>query len=276
MKSILVPIDFSTCSAGAYRYALEIAAATKSEIQLLHVLYPNEGVDNNIYNAFWADDYMAERIKELKQWGRRNRKNPAAKKVVVQEKVMIGFPVSAVCDTAQDMGADLIVMGTTGATGLRGAFLGSIAAGVLSKTRIPVLAIPTKAKFLKDSDIVFATDYKFRVYEGSMDVLRNIFKFQGKKMQVVHILDKPGEKPDIERETNLHNKLKDFKCSFHYLHDKDVPQAIANFIESVGAGMLVSVAHDHSLLHKLFNDSVTRRLAHRSNVPLLVLHDTEA
>lgn len=273
MKTILVPTDFSACAANAYRLALEIAAFAGAEIHVLHVLYPNEGVDNNIYSAFWADDYLFQRNKELSNWTRRLRHSTADKQVNVHISCAIGFPVMSICDKAKETGADLVVMGTTGATGLRGVFLGSIAAGVMSKIRTPVLAIPKKAALKRFTTAVFATDYRFRVYEGSMNVLKKMLEFQGNRLKIVHILDKPGEKPDSTRETNLRHKMEGIDTEFDYLHDLDIPQAISNYMEAVDAGLLVAVAHDHSLLHILFNDSITRRLAHRTTVPLLVLHD---
>jgi nucleotide-binding universal stress UspA family protein len=164
-------------------------------------------------------------------------------------------------------------MGTTGSTGLRGVFLGSVASGVLSKTLIPVLAVPAMAGFRPGANAVFATDFRFKVYEGSVVVLKTLLELQKTKLRLVHILDKPGEQPDPAREATMRNKLAGIPHDFHYLHDRDVPQAISNFIEAVEAGLVIAVAHHHTILHRLFFDSVTRRLAHRIKVPLLVLHD---
>ena len=93
------------------------------------------------------------------------------------------------------------------------------------------------------------------------------------KTHLVDILDKPGEHPDKAKEKTLTEKLGITPKDFHYLHDRDVPQAISNFMEAIDAQALVAVARDHSLLHRLFFDSVTRKLAHRARQPMLVLHE---
>lgn len=274
MKTILVPIDFSACAANAFQYAVKVAEQTGAGIHVLHVIFPNEGVDNNIYNAFWVDDYLKQREKELKNWVR--RRLPAGKQSpIVTMECTVGFPVPSIGETAEGNKADMVIMGTTGATGLRGTFLGSVASGVLGRTSMPVLVVPKKAGFKQGADVVFATDYNLKVFTGALEVLQTMVNISASKLQIVHILDKPGEKPDAHRETTLKAKLGNIKHEFHYLHDKDVPQAISNFIDAVDAGLLVSVAHHHNLLHRLFYDSVTRRLAHRIHVPLLVLHDAE-
>lgn len=273
MKSILVPTDFSKCASNALKYALEIAQASGAGITVLHVVFPNEGVDNNVYNVFWSDEYMAERVKGLDEWVNRVLRKSQFKDVPIRSECTIGFPVPGICEMADKLDTDLIIMGTTGATGLRGVFLGSIAAGVLSKTRRPVLSIPKKADQAKGKDAVYATDFRFKVTQRSLQVLREILAQKGAKLRIVHIMDKVGEQVDKSREETLSHKLGDIPHDFHYLHDRDVAQAISNFIESTDASALISIAHEHSLLHRLFFDSITRRFAHRVHVPMLTLHD---
>lgn len=273
MKSILVPTDFSKCASNALKYALEIAHASGAGITVLHVVFPNEGVDNNVYNVFWSDEYMAERIKGLDDWVHRVLRKSQFKNVSVKSECTIGFPVPGICEMADQLDSDLIIMGTTGATGLRGVFLGSIAAGVLSKTRRPVLSIPKKADQTKGMDAVYATDFRLKITDRSLQVLRDILALKGGKLRIVHIMDKVGEQIDKSREETLSHKLGDIPHDFHYLHDRDIAQAISNFIESTDASALISIAHEHSLLHRLFFDSITRRFAHRVHVPMLTLHD---
>ncbi|MBK9335926.1 MAG: universal stress protein [Lewinellaceae bacterium] len=273
MKSILVPTDFSKCAGNALKGALAMALHTGAEVTVLHVIFPNEGVDNNVYNVFWSDEYMTERTKGLNNWVKKFHRQPEFRNVSVKMDCRIGFPVPAICDTADEIHADLIVMGTTGATGLRGAFLGSTAAGVLSKTQRPLLSVPKQADINLAGNAVLATDFRFKPGVPSLAVLHEMLADTKGKLHVVHILDKPGTDRDAAREKSISEKLNKIPHDFHYLHDRDTAQAVSNFIESVDAGLLVAVAHEHSMLHRLFFDSITRRFAHRLHVPMLTLHD---
>jgi nucleotide-binding universal stress UspA family protein len=273
MKTILFPTDFSQCAANAFIHALELASRQNAELVVLHVVFPNEGVDNNVYNAFWTDDYLAQREKGLKDWVRRKQRKTAFKDVKISPMTQIGFPVASICEAAENRKADLIIMGTTGATGLRDVFLGSVAAGVMGKTTIPQLVVPKKAEYTPMRNVVMATDFNLRISDSSKSLLQKWLKLNKSQLHMVHILDKPGERPDKGREKMLAEKLGVTPKDFHYLHDRDVPQAISNFMESLDAQALVSVARDHSLLHRLFFDSVTRKLAHRVKTPMLVLHE---
>jgi universal stress protein A len=70
------------------------------------------------------------------------------RKRVMIGRVMLetGDATPVITDTAQHVGADLIVMGTHGRTGVTRFLLGSIAETVVRKAHCPVLVIHTHAK----------------------------------------------------------------------------------------------------------------------------------
>lgn len=274
MKKILVPIDFSKNAANALRYAFELARRTGASVTTLHCVYPSEGVDNNVYQAIWIDDYAEQRRREVHDWSVRLRaKYPEFAGIPLNSVCEIGFPVSTVSKVASQDNVDLIVIGTTGATGLTGALLGSVASGVIGAAQVPVLAVPAKAVFHENCDVAFATDYQLHLPENDLEILQEaVLQWYSGKLRVVHVLNKPGEHPDRARQTQVSKKLTDIPHDFHYIHDLHVAKAVHHFLESLDAGVLVSVAHEHGLLHQLFVGSVTRELARHLRVPLLVLH----
>lgn len=274
MKTILVPTDFSKCANNAMRYALEIAERTGQSITALYVVYPNEGVNNNVYDAFFVDNYVKERLKGMKNWTKKFTRNPRMKEIVIQVECRIGFPISTICQAATDLDASLIVMGTTGATGLRGVLLGSIAGGVVSSSRTPVFVVPPKAVFLEEARFALATDFKMPVGQASLQVMRELLYLQHTGLNVIHVVEDEQKKPDKKAEDALSARLGTIPHKFHYLHDKNVVRAINNFLEATECNGLVAVAHEHSLLHRLFAKSVSRTLAHQTKVPILVLRDS--
>jgi nucleotide-binding universal stress UspA family protein len=275
MKTILVPMDFSKCANNAMTYALEMAARTNATILALHVVFPNEGVDNNVYAAFWIDDYLKERSKALLKWAHKFRKNPAFEKLEIRTEVKIGFPVPVICETAAASKADVVVMGTTGATGLRGALLGSIAGGVMTHTPTPVVIVPKSGSFRTHANFVLAADFRMRLSDASRTVLKDLLKLQHSDLNVLHVMDSPEEQPDKTREAAVSRQLEGIKHAFHYMHDRNIAQAVSNYVESTEANGLVAVSHKHSLIHKLFYGSVSKALAHHIKVPMLVLHDAD-
>lgn len=51
-------------------------------------------------------------------------------------------PTTAICQTAERFGADLICLGTHGRSGLSAAVLGSVANGVMARSQRPLLTVP--------------------------------------------------------------------------------------------------------------------------------------
>ena len=272
MKTIVVPTDFSKCAANAMVFALEVAKQINAKILALYVVYPSEGVDNSTYDAFMIDDYLQDRQKAMNAWAKRIKRSDHVKDVVIETECRIGFPVSVIGHTAAQLNADMIIMGTTGAAGLKGVFLGSIAGGVLASNNRPVLVIPKTAKFKNYARFVLATDFNMTLGPRSMQVLKALLDVEHAGLEVVNVIGEQGEKPSKAEENAFSKKLDNIPHLFHYIHDKNVPRAINNFIESIDASGLVTIAHAHSLFHKLFFKSVSRSLAHRIKIPMLVLH----
>jgi nucleotide-binding universal stress UspA family protein len=272
---ILIPTDFSKCANNAIQYGLEIAAKSGATVTLLNVLYPFEAVNNNVYQALWVEDYIKTRNVELKKVATRFSKKTEFSNIKIHEKVGIGFPVQEICQIAEDIKADLIIMGATGASDLAALFLGSNASGVITKTRIPVLIVPTKSKFQTMTTAVFPTDFDLKVSDRSLSALQTLLTAYSASLTMLHILSDEGGQPNISGEERVSKKLGGTSHYFHYLHNSNVPQAVNKFMESVHATLLISVSHDHSMLHRFFYESVSSTLAYRTRIPMLVLHDAK-
>ena len=68
-------------------------------------------------------DIREAATKQLAQW----REKVTAQKIEVESEVSPIFPSEAIASTAERIGADLIVMGTRGLSGIKHVMLGSVA-----------------------------------------------------------------------------------------------------------------------------------------------------
>ena len=75
--------------------------------------------------------------------------SPACRDLVASTEVVEGDPAAEILRKADELGADLVVMGTHGKGLLAHAFLGSVAEKILHRIKIPVLMIPIP----KETDI---------------------------------------------------------------------------------------------------------------------------
>jgi nucleotide-binding universal stress UspA family protein len=144
-RKILVPIDFSDHSSAALDLAIELAGTYGATLHLLHC-YPidpgaispygiviPEGFDREVREA--AGDQLA-------RWADK----AAAAKIPVEQHLSSMFPAEVIARTADEIGADLVVMGTRGLSGLKHVLLGSIAERVLRLAHCPVLTVKAPQK----------------------------------------------------------------------------------------------------------------------------------
>ena len=73
------------------------------------------------------------------------------KGIAVETHLMEGGPAGAIVDFARQAGADLIVIGSHGRTGLSRLLMGSIAEQVVRNATCPVLTIKTAASLKSSS-----------------------------------------------------------------------------------------------------------------------------
>ena len=65
--------------------------------------------------------------------------------VPFEARIVEDLPIEAVCRTAREVDADLIVCGTRGRGGVKGLLLGSVAKELPGKSHLPVTVVPPRA-----------------------------------------------------------------------------------------------------------------------------------
>jgi nucleotide-binding universal stress UspA family protein len=140
MRQVLVPVDFTDTSERALEYAVEFARKFESSLTVMHAYQiPVYGFPDGAYIT--AAD-LAAQISTAAQ-GRLD--------ALVDSTKLSGVPTAGILrdgvaweeinDVAQEIKADLIIIGTHGRRGLARALLGSVAENVIRTAKIPVLVI---------------------------------------------------------------------------------------------------------------------------------------
>jgi universal stress protein A len=141
-RRILHASDFSPASRAAFSRALDMAQRERAELLLAHVLAPvapflGEGyVSPQTYDRIERSARMAAQ-KQLDAMVARARKAG----VRAQRLLLTGTPHVEIVRAARSKGADVVVMGTHGRSGLAKLFLGSVAGRVVATAPCPVLTV---------------------------------------------------------------------------------------------------------------------------------------
>lgn len=141
-KTLLVATDFSDPSETALLYALDLAAALRARIVLLHAYeVPVAGVPEA---NFVAPFDMAERLAKSSQAALDSWVDKfGSRGVELRGLLKCGDPREVIEHSIAETHADLIVLGTHGRRGLSRVLLGSVAEYVVRTASRPVLTIRT-------------------------------------------------------------------------------------------------------------------------------------
>lgn len=141
LKQILCAVDFRPSSLAGSRYALSLAQANEAHLELLTVLERmRDSAIGELLEVVQPED---DDVREMPLRRLRERVQDDARQWCdVQENVLIGSPADVLLRRADDLAADLIVMGTGDRLHLHGIWLGSTTGRMLRQAHCPVLIVP--------------------------------------------------------------------------------------------------------------------------------------
>ncbi len=122
VRTVVFPTDFSDCSRHAGRKAADIARHFGARLYVLHVDPP--------VTAPVDPARLSEAVADLGDG------------LDIRTATTTGIAARGICAYARRIGADLIVMGTHGRTGISRRLLGSVAEAVVRRAVCPVMTVP--------------------------------------------------------------------------------------------------------------------------------------
>ena len=273
MKKIIVPIDFSEYSEYALETAAMIARKNNAEILALHMLEMSEailtrtGTDMQMETMFFLqlaekkfDDFLKkDYLKGLKV-------SPIVKHFRV---------FSEVNEVAEEYGADLVVMGSHGASGIKEFFIGSNTEKVVRHSNIPVLIIKHNPILTDFEKVVFACDFSEEAITPYINA-QKLFKKLDSKVHLIYV-NLPNErfKSTSEMETKVFSFLKkaegnlDNYGKVKFYSDYTIEQGILNYANSIGADLVALATHGRTGFLHLLEGSITEDLANHSVLPVM-------
>ena len=187
MKTILVPLDFSPASKQAFQYAMGVAAHFESKVTVLHVHVVGEFepfVPVLMQQALLNDkkETALEQLRMLQL----EVQEDLLDRVPCEMKVMVGPVVDQIDRCAEEIDADLIVMGMRGGNRPGQKLWGSTTTRLIRKDGPPILAVPEHAVFRGIELIAYATNFQ----QGDIRAVDSVIRMAnrlGAKVHCVHI-----------------------------------------------------------------------------------------
>ena len=144
LERILIPLDGSVWSfRAAARYAIKIARMAKAAIVCVHAVLNLPYVEY-AYTGPLVRRYIEDSKSESQKWyDEVKAMADKAGVAILPSETLVNIPSAgdAIISYAEKNNIDLIIMGTKGRTGLKKFLLGSVASGVISHAKCPVLVV---------------------------------------------------------------------------------------------------------------------------------------
>lgn len=266
---ILVPTDFSDCALNAAKYALPFAKSINGEIILFHTMIYNESAfinekDREEENTKRYNDANL-RLNELA-----NYLNLQNLKVPLSIKIECGPTLQAIEDILKTEKIDFVVMGTSGATGIKAALFGSYATDLMKHANCPIFTIPSSATYANLNDILCATE----MHTSELPAIRDLMELSKKLNSRVTFLniseDNLKHQIDFPIFQEKIRNISDYeKVDFKLEKSNNPVEVIENFACEGRYDIIVTLGKHHNFLDKLITSSVSKKLCLHNSVPML-------
>lgn len=278
MKRIFVPVDFSPTSRKAYRFALHLAAATKGTVLLYHVqeLLENPYIANPAQRRQYNQQKAAGLLQQLQQWHQKEKdKFPTVPVSCLLGKMPV---IKSILQAATDNQADVIVMGTQGATGLQKVLVGSYAARLAEQSMIPVLLVPGRYRFKQPVCVAFAGEPDRISFQNLFTAVQLARPFDA-RLHLVHLVQKEDDpEQQMKEDQALQTFCAELKQQLRYqaieatsLRTTNIVYTLERLPRKLAYDVLVMVRRHKTFLERLYLKSFTQNMACVTTRPLLIV-----
>jgi hypothetical protein len=275
MRKIFVPTDFSEAAYVALKYAIGYAQHYDAGLYIHHTFemppigfMPSESMMNLVAKAEEeASDRLNRLIAKLKE--------DTAFSGEIGGSVSGGSVIESICRGSVDQSCDLIIMGTTGASGIEEKVLGSVAYNVAKESSLPVLVVPQNAVWSAPKIAVMATDLS----DARMEVMKKARAFavaQDIKLVVIYVNQFSEEFFKVtadEKIESLRNNPDFEGVSFQVVDFPDIVLGINDYIIGLQAQWLMISTHKSSFFESLFRESIAKKIICHTHLPTLAFNE---
>ncbi len=274
MKTILVPTDFSKEAGYALDAGIDLAARAGAQVILLHVV---EGfVPGSFATQGGGPDDISEELfmRKLLEKGKNDLSKLVANRklenINIITNVKVGNPFHHIARDILDTEADLVVMGSKGASGYEEVLIGSNTERVVRHSKCPVITIKKPVEFSQVTDIVFAANF----IEAEDNVAAELIILQnllGAKLHLVKV-DTPG---NFESSRTIKKRIHAFvqkhgleNYTMEIYNESTEEDGIIYFAEDIDADMIALATHGRTGLKHLLSGSIAEDVVNHARRPV--------
>ena len=268
MKNILVPCDFSNPAISAYRQALGVAVQSNGVVHLLHVIEPPILNDTILMPTL---NFEEDLMKEMKSKAEDNFKDVIKKNKVDHVKVSFDIRYGAVATTVKEyineQEIDLVIMGSTGASGFKEYFIGSNAERVVRQSPVPVLVVKEFYEW-PVKNIVFPNELDTEHQEDLIMKVKELQEFFKAKLHIVYI----NTASNFVVDTVIRPQLKEFadrymlkNYTINIFNHISTQEGVIDFTKMIEGDLIAIGTHGRKGINHFMKGSIAEDLVNHTD-----------
>lgn len=273
MKTVIYATDCSRHSTPAMRYAYSLCKALEATLVILNIFnLPPVRVSTIRTTQQLKTLASKEQMIVLRNYCSRYLKDKLNSNIILD--VLESISISGgILKRAQDLSADLIIVGMKDEHTLRGYFSGNIANTLLDQAPCPMLIVPNKLRYKKLRTLVYATDFEENDIEAILRLKAIATPYEA-EIKIVHI-PTPDEYAGMEQmewfKEILQQRVNYPKLKFHMIFADNIQEGLSTFIKDVNADMLAMLERKSSkgFFARLFHKDQVAGMESHVDIPLL-------
>lgn len=265
---ILVPTDFSDNANNALSFAKHMAKSQgNTQITLLFAFYA-------VYDFASSAAQIVDSIEsDSKKTMEKTVKLASEEGLKIDYQIVQGTVATAVTSKAFREDYDLIIMGTQGASGIQKTLFGSNTGNVIKESQVPVIAVPSKAKYENISRMIIGAELDHSENKFYHKLIR-ITENMGLRFEFIHVDTEKNKKnePNFETlEIFLSQNWPNLKYIAEVVRGDTVISEIEHKTKDIEDAMLVMFYKKKTYFEYLFDKSDSVKMSYHTHLPLLVV-----
>lgn len=272
--ALIVPVDFSENAFNAYLYANSLAYHLDYSIHLVHVapmITSVEGLPPTSNERIIEE--LTEKLKSFSRW-HPNESVYHFYPVETTFEVMEGTVAASIVQRADPTKYRFIICGTRDKHSQIDRWLGTVSSEIAVTAKVPVILVPSLAKFTNLDKVVVACDHHANddYVLAQIAILSDWFESQ---VHFVHV--KSGSKDDfafVENDildTLLTYQKKALNVQMATIEGTDVVESIFGYATTHQADLLIFISERLNFFQQLVFQSMTRKAVLATKIPTMIM-----
>lgn len=272
MKTILCLTDFSKGSDNAIRYAVQFFTDSNCTFHVLHIHKTDSFTTDNLMLASRGSIYdtIVKAPKEqLEVYINELQKEFKNDKHAFQEHIDFDSFNQAVLQAKTSYNADLIVLGSNGATGAKEVVFGSNTLNVIRHIDCPTLVIPEYYEYKPCKAVLLPLDSEDDL---SGEPFNQIIDFTKSHKIQLHVLRVNSSENETETILADKSNLAIFNCDYNSIKDVPIQHAVNSYLQTKKIDLMALIVQKESIFERVFFGSSTTKISKTAKLPLLIVH----